>query len=853
MDRITGTDLSEEITGLPGDDLIVGRGGDDNIEGTAGKDVIFGDYAYNLLAETEGKMSFAGYADTSQWQVSELPGGHNEMSQVVTTTMGAEYQLTFEVAANLGAGVVQGGVEILWNGESLGHYEAESGLFEPIIVSFTGTGEAGALTFRSVEPQGTSEIDTSGPIFSYEKTVEIGGKEVSVAAFAEGQPNLYQVLNGTLVVFDPETQSYEQAGAKATVTVNAIGFNVEDDLIYGIAVKKGFDALGNAIAERDLVMIDADGLSYRMGETPYRSWTGDFDDKGNLWAFEADMDYFMRVDVSERDEDGNPVVERFNLPDELISARVWDMAYDAATQTFSGVVRPQKEGGEGTFITVDISGDAPEFSLVPVMGTVIDGVLHDGLPAVTFGAAIIDANGTLYVGGNSGDHDMDDSTGSSGGFYRVDTDPVTGETFLVLVADAPRASSNDGAADPRALDPFQALDLDSSILIRGIEMIEDPSGASSFDDTVDGNAGTDEILGNQGNDQLNGSSAGDTIDGGTGDDVINGGAAPGHARPDIISSYDDDGLRFDQHGTLLEEDDDVLLGGAGDDVMSGSAGHDRLDGGQGDDQLKGGSGSDSLDGGTGNDLLKGGSGADKLFGSDGEDSLNGGSGDDALSGGNGADSLRGQRGDDNLQGGEGDDKLQGGSGNDNLAGGEGADLLKGQSGDDALAGGAGEDVLRGDKGRDTLDGGAGNDTLNGGSNDDELSGGDGKDFLNGASGNDLLDGGAGNDRLYLGAGDDIARGGQGSDRFVFRKEDMDEGSDLILDFRNDATEADTIDLRALQVLEGTTADAWLKQYVTLQTDGSVTVDLGGCELGFANRGEDDGQAFYAEICDGFLF
>ena len=52
------------------------------------------------------------------------------------------------------------------------------------------------------------------------------------------------------------------------------------------------------------------------------------------------MDYFMRIDVSETDENGNPVVERFDIPDELVTARVWDVAYDAATQTFSGVVRP---------------------------------------------------------------------------------------------------------------------------------------------------------------------------------------------------------------------------------------------------------------------------------------------------------------------------------------------------------------------------------------------------------------------------------------------------------------------------------------------------------------------------------
>ncbi|MEM6896331.1 MAG: calcium-binding protein, partial [Pseudomonadota bacterium] len=428
-----------------------------------------------------------------------------------------------------------------------------------------------------------------------------------------------------------------------------------------------------------------------------------------------------------------------------------------------------------------------------------------------------DADGTLYVGGNSGDHDMNNATKSSGGFYRVDTDPETGEARLVLVADAPRSFSNDGAADPRALDPFAPVDVGSDILIRDIEMVEDPSGAASFDDVIDGNAGSDEIFGSQGSDVLSGSSAGDVIDGGSGDDVINGGAAPGNERPDIISSYDSEGRRFDQHGTLLEEDDDTLFGGSGDDVMSGSAGHD------------------SLHGGLGNDVLKGGSGSDTLHGGAGEDELNGGREDDVLSGD------------------AGDDTLSGGSGDDTLSGGDGADVLKGGSGHDALDGNDGADTLRGGKGNDLLSGGAGADKLNGGSDHDDLSGGAGRDYLNGGSGDDILDGGDDNDRVYLGAGDDIASGGLGDDRFVFRGQDMDGGRDLITDFRNDGAERDRIDVRSLDLLGSFSIDEWLLAHVSLSTAGEVEADLGGCQLTFASRQDGDGQAFYAEICDGFMF
>ena len=117
-------------------------GGDDQINGAAGTDVLVGDYDDNLLSGTEDAITFAGYADTSFWDVTDLPGGHTQMSQTVETVDGAEYQLTFEVAANIGAGVVQGGVEVLWNGTSIGRYDAER-LFETITVSFTGTGDPG--------------------------------------------------------------------------------------------------------------------------------------------------------------------------------------------------------------------------------------------------------------------------------------------------------------------------------------------------------------------------------------------------------------------------------------------------------------------------------------------------------------------------------------------------------------------------------------------------------------------------------------------------------------------------------------------------------------------------------------
>lgn len=817
MSEFKGTDLNDQIDGTSEADIIVGAGGDDQITGGAQGDTIVGDYENNLLPDDTGEISFAEYAQSANWTVTQYADGHNQMSQTIDTVAGGTYELSFDLANNFSAGNAVGAVEVVWNGEVIGTHQTESGVFQQVTVSLTGIGGPGELIFRSTEPDGSTQIDTSGPIYTYDRVVDIGGQDVTVAAIAEGQPNLYQVLNGTLMVFDPETQQYTQAGADATVVVNAIGFNIEDDLIYGIAVRDGFDSLGNPVSQRDLVMLDGDGNSYGMGATPYRSWTGDFDSNGNLWAFEADMDYFMMVDVSERDADGNPLVTRFNLPDELVSVRVWDVAYDAATQTFRGVVRPSAEGADATLIIIDVSGDEPQFELLPVTSTLIDGVAHEGAPAVTFGAAIQDANGTLYVGGNSGDHDMDNSTPSSGGFYRVDIDEQTGEATLVLVADAPRAGSNDGASDPRSIDPFSPIDVSSSVLITDIRLVNDPNGAASFDDTIDGNAGADTIFGNLGDDQLVGSSAGDEISGGTGNDFIYGGNGP-DAVSTIVSFYDENGQRFDQFGNLLQEDDDVLNGGEGDDLLQGSAGHDILDGGSGQDELFGGSGDDRLYGGGGDDSLSGGGQSDQMAGGDGSDTLNGGSGEDILSGGAGDDSL------------------------------------KGSSGNDVLYGDEGDDAIRGDVGTDHLEGGEGNDKLNGGSDDDVLLGQAGNDHLNGGSGDDILKGGDGKDKIYLGAGDDIATGGAGSDRFVFRSEDLDGGTDRITDFSRDSAQSDRLDLRQLDLLEaGMTAEDWIAQNVSQGSGGGVIIDLDGTLLMFDARLDGDNQDLFNDVIDGLVF
>ncbi|MEM6564986.1 MAG: calcium-binding protein [Pseudomonadota bacterium] len=816
--ELVGTGVSDLIEGAGQTDVVTGLAGDDTVYGNAGDDVLHGDYAEaNLLEGTNGASSFSDYEASGSWQVTDLADGHQEMRQTIETEVGGVYSLDLTLAANFAGGQSGGAVEVLLNGDVVAKFTTQSGAYGDHNVQFEAKGEAAEITIRSIAAEGSGpEIDTSGPAFHYDRDMEIGGQTVTVSAFADGQANLYQVLNGTLHVFDVETQSYERAGAPGTVNVNSMGYNIEDDLLYAIAVGNGVDSIGQSVSKSDLMMLDAEGNSYRIGETPYRAWTGDFDDQGNLWSFQSSMNHIAVIDVDHFDANGDPVTEVFKLPKELVNLNVYDVAFDAKTQSFYGVARPSAEGADTSLLVVDISGDEPSFRTIDVTSTVVDAEVLSGAPGMTFGAAIIDADGNLFVGGNSGDHDMDNATPNSGGIYQVIIDEGASEASLHLIETAPSSYSNDGAADPTAESPFVAVDLESSVLVRDISLVATTEGELSYNDELNGNAGHDALHGGIGLDTLVGGSLGDVLEGDEGADNLHGGAGD-NSQSKIISSYDENGLRYDQFGNLLAEDDDILRGGEGDDTLTGSAGHDTLAGGTGDDTLNGGSGSDEMHGDDGDDQLSGGSEADELHGGDGDDDLRGGSaddmlygdqGDDALSGGSGDDIAYGGIGEDELSGGSGNDQLSGGDGQDRLDGGSGNDILDGGTGNDHIDGGSGNDSLYGQDGADRLNGGSGNDelygglgrdNLNGGSGDDALSGGEDNDYLNGSKGDDTLDGGAGNDRVYLGAGQDYALGGEGADRFVFRDEDLDGSTDVIGDFST--AENDLLDLRALQLAD----------------------------------------------------
>ncbi len=580
-----------------GDDVAEGGYGDDIVNGGAGDDIIYGDVkGDNLLAGSDGKAStFEELAETGHWTMEDTHG-QSMISQSAETVAGETYTISFDLAANLAGGRSTGTVEVIWNGEVIDTVQATSGAYETFEIDVVSTGEEGELSFNVLDDTSAVQYNFDGPIISYDVDMAIGSEDVTVQGFAPGQANLYQVIDGHLNVFDVNAKDYVTVGDQPDFKINSIGFNVEDDLIYGVAKSSGTDTLGNAVTSSDIVMIDAAGDTYRIGDGFYGDYVGDFDDSGNLWTFHSGLNRLSVVDVDALDADGNPEIAHYKFPASLFSDRTYDMAFNAEDGKFYAVVSPGQNGQPGKVVAIDVStiadGGMPTFTETAITGTLYGDTMEPGLAKGAYGAVFLDGEGNLYFGLNNGDHDLNASTGSDGAIFKVNVDWEAGQAYAEFMSEAPATGSNDGAVDPRSADAFSEIDADAAVLIQAPTLT-----------LVDG--GNDDLRGGTGNDEIHGNGGSDEINGGAGDDVLFG-----------------------------DQGNDNISGGTGNDTASGGTGDDKMRGGAGNDAMSGDDGDDYLHGGDGNDNLSGGAGIDKIVGGSGSDVIDGGQGNDNLWGGN---------------------------------------------------------------------------------------------------------------------------------------------------------------------------------------------------------------------------
>ncbi|MGR3466656.1 MAG: calcium-binding protein, partial [Shimia sp.] len=401
-----------------------------------------------------------------------------------------------------------------------------------------------------------------------------------------------------------------------------------------------------------------------IGKTQVADYVGDFDAEGNLYTFQASVNRITKIDVDSIDGSGMMAQSHYYLPSNLVSGNTYDVAYNAADNSFYGLRPPSSDGQPGTVIKIDMTNfdgsNEPVITEFTVGNTLIDGVMKTGMAKSAYGAIFLDGAGNLYAGLNRGDHDLDGSTPVSGAVYKIHLDEASGQSYAEHLADSQVSGYNDGAVDPRSVDPFAEKDLTSTVVIR------EPNFVAS-------SGGDDQLRGGAGNDELHGGILDDTVHGG--------------------------------------DDDDIVMGDEGNDFVSGDAGDDMVIGGVGNDKVFGGAGIDTLDGGEGDDLGRGGEGANVYDMGEGDDTVEGGSGAETIEMGTGADLVYAKGGADVVNGGAGADTLYGEDGNDVLDGGAGVDRMMGGSGADDLFGGAGADKMLGGAGADTLEGGSGNDHL----------------------------------------------------------------------------------------------------------------------------------------------
>jgi uncharacterized delta-60 repeat protein len=166
----------------------------------------------------------------------------------------------------------------------------------------------------------------------------------------------------------------------------------------------------------------------------------------------------------------------------------------------------------------------------------------------------------------------------------------------------------------------------------GDDRVQNSSDAPS---TINGGNGNDILIGGSANDSLSGGSGNDTLDGGLGADILSGGG--GNDTADYSSRATNLDISLDNvanDGAANEKDNvmadvETILGGSGNDKLVGNPFANLLVGNAGNDILFGGKGNDTLNGGTGHDQLFGQDDNDTLLAKDGQvDSLDGGAGND---------------------------------------------------------------------------------------------------------------------------------------------------------------------------------------------------------------------------------
>lgn len=193
--------------------------------------------------------------------------------------------------------------------------------------------------------------------------ITVSSSPPAQAAAFTCEPGFYQAMTGSFKKLDPQTGSYTVIGSTA-LNLNAVGYNIEDNYIYGI---------NNDPGSATLIKVEDDGSYTDLGAVtglPSGSVLGDMDHSGNLFVA-TDNTTLYQIDVS------------------AVSASVINLSGSIAGVNDLVYINEHLYGTNGTNL----------FDITIADGNVATKPL--GLPSATYGAGWATTEDRLYFSQNT--------------------------------------------------------------------------------------------------------------------------------------------------------------------------------------------------------------------------------------------------------------------------------------------------------------------------------------------------------------------------------------------------------------------------------------------------------------------
>ena len=283
--------------------------------------------------------------------------------------------------------------------------------------------------------------------------------------------NFYQVISGVLKQLDPATGTYVDIQASANLgSYNAIGYNVEDNLIYGI---RG--------SNDHLMVVNANGIATDLGAIgmlPNASYyVGDFDLSGNLYITGNPRDIY-RIDVDATPLSAVKITRNGPNP-----SGVADFAFIDVNPADPAFCLIGIEGGGDRLVKYNFASSTAtsmDVSFIPITGAINN-------ESGSFGATYsTDGGSELFASNNN-----------SGNIYKIDLDfsnPNNPTAIAGLVGTGETTSNNDGTSCPYAPSPLPCA-IDFNLMPQNctgntyelqIAVTYNNPNTSSFTVTIDG-------------------------------------------------------------------------------------------------------------------------------------------------------------------------------------------------------------------------------------------------------------------------------------------------------------------------------------------------------------------------------